>query len=144
MLCVGMKGPTHDRYHLGRCHRTDNDRVVCSRQLALPARAEASDAMDAFAITTSVQHRDLVRPPHFCSQPHSCFGDLSAGAIRDWLFPPNAEARPRRDDDPLSDLHWGHLSRSSNFAPSADFKNFAQHGIVFEQTKLREDRKSVV
>src|SRR3546814_2139990 len=79
MLCVGMKGPTHDRYHLGRCHRTDNDRVVCSRQLALPARAEASDAMDAFAITTSVQHRDLVRPPHFCSQPHSCFGDLSAG-----------------------------------------------------------------
>src|SRR3546814_1545848 len=72
MLCVGMKGPTHDRYHLGRCHRTDNDRVVCSRQLALPARAEASDAMDAFAITTSVQHRDLVRPPHFCSQPHSC------------------------------------------------------------------------
>src|SRR3546814_5707378 len=71
MLCVGMKGPTHDRYHLGRCHRTDNDRVVCSRQLALPARAEASDAMDAFAITTSVQHRDLVRPPHFCSQPRS-------------------------------------------------------------------------
>src|SRR3546814_1928126 len=102
MLCVGMKGPTHDRYHLGRCHRTDNNRVVCSRQLALPARAEASDAMDAFAITTSVQHRDLVRPPHFCSQPLSCFGDLSAGAIRDWLFHPNAEARPRRDDDPLS------------------------------------------
>src|SRR3546814_8456122 len=92
MLCVGMKGPTHDRYHLGRCHRTDNDRVVCSRQLALPARAEASDAMDAFAITTSVQHRDLVRPPHFCSQPHSCFGDLSAGAIRDWLFHPNARS----------------------------------------------------
>src|SRR3546814_8036244 len=85
--------------------------------------------MDAFAITTSVQHRDLVRPPHFCSQPHSCFADLSAGAIRDWLFHPNAEARPRRDNDPLSDIHWGHLSRSSNFAPSADFKNFAQHGI---------------
>src|SRR3546814_11799604 len=51
----------------------------------------------------------------------------------------NAEARPRRDDDPLSDIHWGHLSRSSNFAPSADFKNFVQHGIGFEPPKLREN-----
>src|SRR3546814_6825441 len=63
-----------------------------------------------------------------------------AGASRDWLFHPNAEARPRRDDDPLSDIHWGHLSRSSNFAPSADFKNFAQHGIGFEPPKLRENQ----
>src|SRR3546814_1776221 len=52
----------------------------------------------------------------------------------------NAEARPRRCDDPLSEMHWGHLSRSSNFAPSADFKNFAQHGIGFEPPKLRENQ----
>src|SRR3546814_15059847 len=109
MLCVGMKGPTHDRYHLGRCHRTDNDRVVCSRQLALPARAEASDAMDAFAITTSVQHRDLVRPPHFGSHPISCFGDLRPVAIAVCLFPLNPEAGQRRVNTPSSVFNWGLL-----------------------------------
>src|SRR3546814_1751169 len=94
MLCVGMKGPTHDRYHLGRCHSTDNDRVVCSRQLALPARAEASVAMNAFAITTSVKHRAFVRPPHFCSQPHSCFGYLSAEIGRVHVLTPVTNAYP--------------------------------------------------
>lgn len=138
MLSVGMKGLTHDRYHLCRCHRADNDRAVRSRQLALPAGAEASDAVDAFAITTSFQHCDLVRSPRFCSQPRSFFGDLSAIAIRDWLFHPNAEARPRRDDDPLSDIHWGHLSRSSNFASLADCENFTQHGIVIDPPQLRD------